>query len=98
VNAHPPVDRGGLNALNFFLSLHDWSLHFARAVFIFVIPMAFRNTRSRACTAGRSGRESDDLAAALDAAWALEDADDDESFAVIDSGGFEWAPDPGGCR
>ncbi len=58
--------------------------------------MAFRNTRSRAGTAGRSGRASDDLAAALDAAWALEDTDDDESFAVIDSGGWSRRRTPVG--
>ncbi len=56
-------------------------------MFIFVIAMAFCNTCSCTSTAGRSGRASDDLAAALDAAWALQDTDDDGSFAVIDSGG-----------
>ena len=58
--------------------------------------MAFRNTRSRAGAAGRSGRASDDLAAALDAALALEDADDDGSFAVIDSGSLSGRQTPVG--
>ena len=45
------------------------------------------NTRSCAGAAGRSGRASDDLAAALDVALVLEDADNDGSSTVIDSGG-----------
>ena len=65
-------------------------------MFLFGIAMAFRNTRSRAGAAGRSGRASDDLAAALDAALALEDADDDGSFAVIATGSLSGRRTPVG--
>ena len=54
------------------------------------------NTRSCAGAAGRSVRASDDLAAALNAALVLEDADNDGFFAVIDLGGLSGRRTPVG--